>query len=82
METPDSIQDHAKDYNRDAWQQYTLQELGMWVHLLVQRAQMRKAKGKMKKDLYDAQNYLDMMQEHIEAAKRFLQTEVKEGESL
>jgi hypothetical protein len=72
METPNSIAPHAKDYQNNAWQQYTSLDLGMWVHLLVTRSQHRKDKAKAAKDLYDAQNYLNMLQEHIEATKKFL----------
>ena len=54
---------HDTDYSPgDAWRQYSLAELGAWVDLLARRATVRSDKEKKAKDLYDAQNYLDMMQ--------------------
>ena len=49
-----------------AEQDYTLQELGYWVHLLATRSQHRSNPEKRAKDLYDAQNYLDMMQARLD----------------
>lgn len=51
---------HEKDYKPEAWKNYTLSELGQWVHLLAKRAEMRTGE-KRAKDLYDARNYLAMM---------------------
>ena len=70
METPQNIKTHQKDYKNKSWQDYTLQELGTWVHLLVKRSKHRDNPEKKAKDLYDAKNYLDMMQSHIDAAKQ------------
>jgi hypothetical protein len=64
-----SIEQHAADYKANAWDQYTLQELGAWVHLLAKRAEHRDNAEKRAKDLYDAQNYLNMMQEKLSALK-------------
>lgn len=69
MNTPDSIQKHEPDYKAQAWDQYTMFELGYWVHLLSTRATHRDNAEKAKKDLYDAQNYLDMMQSKLDAVK-------------
>ena len=68
LETPESIKSHSGDYHYKSWTNYELSELGMWVHLLVKRAMHRSTKEKALKDLQDAQNYLNMMQEHINAA--------------
>lgn len=65
MKPPESITGHAPKYNDRAWEQYTLQELGNWVHLLAKRSTHRADSEKRAKDLTDAQNYLDMMQAHI-----------------
>lgn len=48
---------------------YTLAELGQWVHLLVKRAVHKRSKLKRKEDLMDAQNYLDIMQARVLAAR-------------
>lgn len=48
---------------------YNVAELGQWVHLLVMRANHRSDLEKRAKDLKDAQNYLNMMQERIDSAK-------------
>jgi hypothetical protein len=69
METPESIKSHADDYKNKAWQDYSLAELGQWVHLFCKRSQHRNDRKKEVKDLYDAQNYLNMMQEHINFLK-------------
>jgi hypothetical protein len=62
----DAIRSHAPDFNENAYEQYTMAELGQWVHLLSTRAQHRNNPEKRAKDLYDAQNYLDMMQDKLE----------------
>ena len=69
MQTPETIVSHATDYKDRAWEQYTIQELGNFVHLLVKRAGHRADAAKKTKDLYDAQNYLNMIQEHVNASK-------------
>jgi len=63
------IKNHEKDYKENAWNEYTMQELGQWVHLLSTRAQHRANGDKRVKDLYDAQNYLDMMQQRLTELK-------------
>ncbi len=60
--TPESIKGHSAGYQNHSWQDYTLQELGNWVHLLAKRSQHRSNEDKKRKDLEDAQNYLNMMQ--------------------
>jgi len=67
--TPEEIKPHAADYNPQAWDAYELWELGMWVHLLVKRATHRASVPKRHKDLYDAQNYLTMMQSKLDELK-------------
>jgi hypothetical protein len=63
------IEQHEQDYKPQAWEAYTLAELGCWVHLLALRSQHRDNKEKRQKDLYDAQNYLDMMQRKLNGLK-------------
>ena|SRR5690242_398012 len=65
--TPDAIKPHAPDYKDHSWELYTMQELGEWVHLLAKRAEHRDNPEKRAKDLYDAQNYLTMMQAKLDA---------------
>lgn len=69
METPESIRDRQLDYKDKAWEQYTPQELGNWVHLFLKRSQHRVDKEKAVKDITDAQNYLNMLQAHVDAAR-------------
>jgi hypothetical protein len=64
--TTEAIKKHESDYKARAWDQYTLAELGNWVHLLATRATHRDNPEKRAKDLYDAQNYLDMMQSKLD----------------
>ena len=66
MHEPETIKPHAGDYKSGAWAQYSLAELGMWVHLLATRATHRDNPEKRKKDLYDARNYLDMMRARLD----------------
>jgi len=66
---PGSCIPHQVDYKDGTWQDYTLYELGYWVHLLAVRSQHRSNPKKRVKDLYDAQNYLDMMQACLNGLK-------------
>ena len=61
MNTPESIKPHADDYRNKSWTEYTLHELGCWVHVLAKRSQHRDNPEKKAKDLYDARNYWTMM---------------------
>ena len=56
------IEKHEKDYRPEAWRNYSFAELGQWVELLAKRANHRSTPEKKKKDLYDARNYLSMME--------------------
>jgi hypothetical protein len=60
---------HAKDYKDAAWKEYSVQELGNFIHLLVKRASMRDNAEKRSKDLYDAHNYLTMIEMHLQSAE-------------
>lgn len=59
------LEKHQKDYKEEIWKQYSLQELGNWVHLFHKRSGHRESKEKAKKDLYDAKNYLWMMEQNL-----------------
>ena len=66
MKTPESAKQYENNYRSEAWQEYTLAELGQWVHLCAKRASHRANADKRSKDLRDAQNYLDMMQAKLD----------------
>jgi hypothetical protein len=68
MKTPDEILPHQPRYKSNAWEHYSIAELGQLVHLLVKRSAHRADETTRKKDLLDAQNYLHMIQAHIDAA--------------
>jgi hypothetical protein len=70
IETPPALLAHEEDYHPEAWQQYTLAELGWWVHLLATRAGHRASPEKRQKDLDDAQNYLSMMQAILDSRRK------------
>lgn len=72
MKIPNSIKAHASKYTDGAWEQYTVDELGAFVHLLLKRAVHRVDLDKRRKDIEDAQNYLSMMQSHIDRVKALL----------
>ena len=59
------LEKHTPDYKSKAWKQYTISELGYWVHLFTKRATHRTNMVKAKKDLYDAKNYLVMMEQKV-----------------
>jgi len=67
MQTPDQIIKHDSKYNNNAWQDYSIQELGQWVHLLAKRATMRADADKRRKDLTDARNYWLMIGSHLDS---------------
>lgn len=69
----DALKPHEPNYKPAAWQNYTLQELGEWVHLLVKRSRHRSDAKKREKDLYDARNYYLMMGKMLEAEEATLQ---------
>lgn len=64
------MEEYQSGYLPEAWKFYEVQELGWFVHLLVRRSYHRSPDQveKKLKDLKDAQNYLNMMQAHIDAA--------------
>lgn len=66
---PKSCEAHQVDYKENAWEDYTYDELGHWVHLLAKRAEHRVDLEKREKDLTDAQNYLNMMQAKLDEQK-------------
>lgn len=81
-ETP---QDHQPDYKAQAWEAYSLFELGMWVHLFAKRAEHRQNPEKRDKDLHDARNYLAMMQSKLDkiagdSVGPFIETKLTMGE--
>jgi len=59
------IERHNEDYKKDAWHEYSLEELGAWVSLLSKRATHRSDLDKAQKDMYDAKNYYRMMGEML-----------------
>jgi hypothetical protein len=69
-QTPNKLDAHDATYKKGAWHLYTMKELGDWVHLLTTRASHRNDRVKASKDLYDAENYLAMMQAKLNATKR------------
>jgi hypothetical protein len=69
MKTPDQIKNDEPRFAADAWKDYTLAELAMWVHLLRKRAAMRTEPTKAVKDLKDADNYEAMLRAQLERAQ-------------
>ena len=70
LQMPTSIRENESEFVSGSWRKYSITELGNWVHLLVKRATHRMDAKKARKDLKDAQSYLDIMQAHIDAANR------------
>ncbi len=67
---PAQFDSHQADYKGEAWRAYTLQELGMWVHLFAKRAEHRRDSFKRAKDINDARNYLSLMGAYLDAVER------------
>ena len=61
------IEEHQPDYKKDVWKKYSIQELGMWVHLFHKRAPHRTVLEKQQKDFYDAKNYLWMIEQKLKS---------------
>ena len=61
----ENIKKHQVDYKPKAYEAYTIQELGNFVHLLAKRATHRANAEKKAKDLYDAGNYLAMIDKKL-----------------
>jgi len=55
------LEKHQTDYKPKAYENYSVKELGDFVHLLSKRATHRSNKDKATKDIYDAKNYLTMI---------------------
>lgn len=64
---PVELTGHATGFDKDAWREYQVYELGWFVHLLLMRSRHRTDAIKRAKDIYDAGNYLSMMGAHITA---------------
>lgn len=59
------IAKHQADYKPEIWMSYTIEELGSWVHLFSKRSKHRTNTVKARKDLYDAKNYLWMIEANL-----------------
>lgn len=70
IKSPDSLKEHEPKFKPSAWQDYSLQELGNWVHLFHKRAEHRSDAEKRAKDLLDARNYWRMMGSWLDAAEK------------
>lgn len=55
------MNEHDHKFKKDAWHEYSVAELAMWVHLLRKRADMRTEPDKAAKDRMDADNYEAML---------------------
>lgn len=64
---PQEIFPHRDDFKEQSWRQYSIEQLGQWVSLLVLRSTHRAQPAQQAKDLYDANNYALMMLAHIDA---------------
>ena len=66
---PEQLDQYDAEYKPQAWEAYTLAELGWWVHLFAKRAGHRSDAEKRAKDLNDADNYLAMMKAKVDALR-------------
>lgn len=56
---------HQPDYKTNSWEEYSFEELGNVVGFFSKRAGHRATVEKVSNDLYDAKNYLVMMEEKL-----------------
>lgn len=56
---------HQPDYKPQSWEEYSFQELGNIIGFFSKRATHRAKGQKLRKDLYDAKNYLWMMEQKL-----------------
>lgn len=68
----DRLKIHQPDYHPNSWEEYSFQELGDIIGFFAKRATHRANKEKLRKDLYDAKNYLYMMREKLKAVSEGL----------
>ncbi len=73
---PKGCEEHQAKYKDGIWRDYTLTELGWFVHLLVKRSLHRKDYDKREKDLIDARNYLGMMSSKLDFLEEQFREEV------
>jgi hypothetical protein len=71
--TPPAVAKHQADFKPEAWKDMSVIELATWVEQLTKRAARRANDAKRDKDLYDASNYLAMLQAKFEGARAELQ---------
>jgi len=68
--TPIEIERYEDDYKEGAWKDYSIAELGHFVHLLAKRATHRSDSEKRGNDLRDARNYLRMIEAKLDALEK------------
>lgn len=69
LSKPACIEKHQADYKQEAWRDLSFIELALWVEQLTKRAGRRTIPVARDKDLYDAGNYLAMLNAKFEATK-------------
>jgi len=70
----DGLEKHESKYLPNAFDVYTGMELGAWVHLFLIRSEHRNLNhpdglAGAQKDVTDAQNYLNILQDRVSKAK-------------
>ncbi len=68
--TPPELLEHFAEWQDGTWRDYTISELGDWVHLLHKRATHRITASKRLKDLEDARNYWIMIGSWLDSAEK------------
>ncbi len=64
------------DYKVNSWLDFSIEELGQWVALLVKRSGHRTNPDDAAKDLHDAYIYLDMIRAKVQAQQSLLGVKV------
>jgi len=72
------LEKHQADYYAKSYEEYSFQELGNIVGFFAKRASHRTDEIKKSKDLYDAKNYLTMMQMKLEKVCSGLDVDYKD----
>jgi len=74
----DRLDVHQPDYKPASWQEYSFQELGNIIGFFAKRATHRATDIKKVKDLYDAKNYLAMLEEKLKNQAEELKVQYEE----
>lgn len=72
-----SSESHSLDYKVNSWLDYSIEELGQWIALLIKRSGHRTNPDDAANDLNDAYIYFNMIRAKIQAQQSLLGVKVE-----